>query len=46
MTLGVGGLSGEGGEGGLEDMEGLWSGLEGERRILVPLRSAGDDADI
>jgi len=41
----VTGLIDEGGEGGFEDKEALWSVIEGVRRMLVPLRRAGEDAD-
>lgn len=44
--LGVPGLVGEGGEDGFEEDGALWSVYEGERRILVPFRSAGEDADM
>ena len=45
FTLGVPGQVGEGGEDGFEDAETLWSVYEGERRMLVPFRNAGEDAD-
>lgn len=44
--LGVPGLVGEGGEDGFDEDGALCSVNEEERRILVPFRRVGEDADM